>query len=65
MAVVRGRALGIRFRSVWGGRENVRAQLRVLVKRLLRRYRYPPDRQERATQTVLEQAEVLSELWAA
>lgn len=49
----------------WTLRENVRAQLRVLVKRILRRYGYPPDKQERATQLVLEQAEVLSEGWAA
>ncbi len=48
----------------WNLRENVRAQLRVLVKRILRKYRYPPDKQEKATQTVLEQAEVLSEVWA-
>ena len=48
----------------WTVRENVRAQLRVLVKRILRRHGYPPDRQEKATQLVLEQAEVLSELWA-
>ena len=41
-----------------------RAQLRVLVKRILRKYGYPPDKQERATQTVLEQAEQLSGLWA-
>ena len=41
------------------------AQLRVLVKRILRKYGYPPDKQERATQLVLEQAEVLSEAWAA
>ncbi|OFV91744.1 MAG: hypothetical protein A3G76_14410 [Acidobacteria bacterium RIFCSPLOWO2_12_FULL_65_11] len=46
-------------------RDNVRAQLRVIVKRILRKYGYPPDKQEKATQTVLEQAEVLSELWAA
>jgi type I restriction enzyme R subunit len=45
-------------------RENVRAQLRVIVKRILRKHGYPPDKQEKATQTVLEQAEVLSELWA-
>jgi hypothetical protein len=45
-------------------RENVRAQLRVLVKRILRKYGYPPDKQEKATQTVLEQAEVLSQEWA-
>ena len=42
----------------WTVRENVRANLRVLVKRLLRRYGYPPDKQEKATQTVLEQAEL-------
>jgi type I restriction enzyme R subunit len=48
----------------WTVRENVRAQLRVLVKRILRKYGYPPDKQEKATQTVLEQAEVLSEGWA-
>ena len=49
----------------WTLRENVRAKLRVIVKRILRRYGYPPDKQERATRTVLEQAEVLSGLWAA
>ncbi|HXH40080.1 MAG TPA: type I restriction endonuclease subunit R [Thermoanaerobaculia bacterium] len=48
----------------WTVRENVRAQLRVIVKRILRKHRYPPDKQEKATQTVLEQAEVLSEGWA-
>ena len=48
----------------WTLRENVRAQLRVLVRRILRKHGYPPDRQEKATQTVLEQAEVLSEGWA-
>jgi type I restriction enzyme R subunit len=48
----------------WMVRENVRAGLRVIVKRILRKYGYPPDKQEKATQTVLEQAEVLSEGWA-
>jgi len=48
----------------WTIRENVRAQLRVIVKRILRKYGYPPDKQEKATQTVLEQAEVLSAEWA-
>ncbi len=48
----------------WTIRDNVRAQLRVLVKRILRKHGYPPDKQEKATQTVLEQAEVLSEVWA-
>jgi type I restriction enzyme, R subunit len=46
-------------------RENVRAQLRVLVKRILRKHGYPPDKQEKATQTVLEQAALLSAEWAA
>jgi type I restriction enzyme R subunit len=49
----------------WTVRENVRAHLRVLVKRILRRHGYPPDKQEKATQTVLEQAEVLSQEWAS
>ena len=49
----------------WTLRENVRAQLRVLVRRILRKYGYPPDKQAKATQTVLEQAEALSEGWAA
>ncbi|APF36705.1 DEAD/DEAH box helicase [Chelatococcus daeguensis] len=49
----------------WTLRENVRAQLRVMVKRILRKHGYPPDKQERATQLVLEQAEVLSVSWAA
>ena len=44
----------------WTLRENVRAQLRVLVKRILRRYGYPPDKQEKATETVLEQAALFS-----
>ncbi len=48
----------------WTMRENVRAQLRVLVKRILRKHGYPPDKQERATQTVLEQAALLSGEWA-
>ncbi|MFZ5622772.1 MAG: type I restriction endonuclease subunit R [Pseudomonadota bacterium] len=48
----------------WTVRENVRAQLRVLVKRILRKYGYPPDKQEKATQTVLEQAALLSQEWA-
>ena len=49
----------------WTLRENVRAQLRVLVKRILRKYGYPPDKQEKATETVLEQAALLSAEWAA
>jgi type I restriction enzyme R subunit len=48
----------------WARRETVRAKLRVMVRTLLKRYKYPPDRQEEATETVLRQAESLSELWA-
>jgi type I restriction enzyme R subunit len=48
----------------WTLRENVRAQLRVLVKRILRKHGYPPDKQEKATETVLEQAALLSAEWA-
>ena len=47
----------------WTLRENVRAKLRAMVKRILRKHGYPPDKQEKATVTVLEQAEVLSEGW--
>jgi len=47
----------------WTMRENVRARIRVMVKRILRRYGYPPDKQEKATRTVLEQAEVLCKEW--
>ena len=48
----------------WTLRENVRAQLPVLVRPILRKYGYPPGKQEKTTQTVLEQAEVLSQEWA-
>jgi type I restriction enzyme R subunit len=47
----------------WTVRESVRAKLRTLVKRILRRHGYPPDKQENATQTVLEQAELLCKDW--
>jgi type I restriction enzyme R subunit len=48
----------------WTRRESVRAQLRVIVKRILRKHGYPPDKQDKAVKTVLEQAEALSEGWA-
>jgi len=38
----------------WTVRDNVRAQLRVIVKRILRKHGYPPDKQEKATQTLRE-----------
>ncbi|GAB6053109.1 type I restriction endonuclease subunit R [Magnetospira thiophila] len=49
----------------WQHREAARARMRVLVKRILRKYGYPPDLQDAAVQTVLQQAEVLSARWAA
>ncbi len=49
----------------WTVKESVRARLRIMVKRILRKYGYPPDKQESATQTVLEQAELLCGEWAA
>lgn len=45
----------------WNLRETVRARMRSLVRRLLRKYKYPPDLQEKATETVLKQAEMLAE----
>jgi type I restriction enzyme, R subunit len=47
----------------WAHRESARARMRVLVKRILRRYGYPPDLQDSAVQTVLQQAEALSAMW--
>jgi type I restriction enzyme, R subunit len=49
----------------WTVKESVKAKLRTMVKRILRKYGYPPDKQEKATQTVLEQAELLCSDWAA
>ncbi len=49
----------------WTIKESVRAKLRVIVKRILRKYGYPPDKQEKATQTVLEQAELICQEYAA
>ena len=48
----------------WSVRESVRASLRLMVKRILRKYKYPPDKQEEAVQLVLEQAENLCAEWA-
>jgi type I restriction enzyme R subunit len=49
----------------WMVKESVKAKLRIMVKRILRKYGYPPDKQEKTTQTVLEQAELLCRDWAA
>ncbi|MDD4871293.1 MAG: type I restriction endonuclease subunit R [Kiritimatiellae bacterium] len=48
----------------WTVKESVRAKIRSMVKRILRKYNYPPDKQEQATITVLEQAELLCGDWA-
>jgi type I restriction enzyme R subunit len=48
----------------WARRDSARARMRVLVKRILRKYGYPPDLQNAAVQTVLQQAEALSSMWA-
>jgi type I site-specific restriction-modification system R (restriction) subunit len=48
----------------WTAKESVRAKLRIMVKRVLRKFGYPPDKQEKATQTVLQQAELLCADWA-
>ncbi len=47
----------------WAHRDSARARMRVLVKRILRKYGYPPDLQDAAVQTVLQQAEALSSTW--
>jgi type I restriction enzyme, R subunit len=47
----------------WSARESVRARLRLMVKRILRKYKYPPDQQEAAVELVLKQAEALGESW--
>ncbi|WP_428268588.1 type I restriction endonuclease subunit R [Haliangium sp.] len=47
----------------WTVKESVRAKLRVIVKRILRKHGYPPDKQEAATNTVIQQAELLSDFW--
>ncbi len=49
----------------WSVKENVRAKMRVMVRRILRKHGYPPDKHEKAIQTVLEQAELMAEGLAA
>lgn len=48
----------------WTTKESVRAKLRLLVKKILKQHGYPPDKQDQATDTVLKQAELLTEGWA-
>ncbi|MGC9216314.1 type I restriction enzyme endonuclease domain-containing protein [Acidithiobacillus sp.] len=49
----------------WTVHESARARIKVMVKRMLKKRGIPPDLQEKATQTVLAQAELLSAIWAA
>ena len=49
----------------WTMKESVKATLRVYVKRVLKRHGYPPDKQQKATDTVLQQAELIAPRWAA
>lgn len=48
----------------WTLKESVQAKLRVMVKRVLRKYGYPPDKEKKATETVLDQATLLCKDWA-
>jgi len=49
----------------WQYRESVRAKMRLLIKRLLRKYKYPPEGQEAAVTLVLQQAEALADAWSS
>jgi len=48
----------------WTQRESVQAEIRVKVRKILKRYGYPPDKQKKATETVLKQAEQIARNWA-
>lgn len=47
----------------WTQRESVQAEIRLKVKKILRKYGYPPDMEKKATETVLQQAEVIAKNW--
>ncbi|MDT8311075.1 MAG: DUF3387 domain-containing protein, partial [Methylophaga sp.] len=49
----------------WQVRESVRARLRILIRRILQKYKYPPDKAPAAIDLVMEQAEALSNSWVA
>jgi type I restriction enzyme, R subunit len=48
----------------WSERESVRAKLRLMVKRILRKYKYPPDMQDAAVELILQQAQALGDSWS-
>jgi type I restriction enzyme R subunit len=58
------RSLRDNLKTDWSERESVRAQLRLMVKRILKKYKYPPDQQDEAVKLVLEQAQALGHEWA-
>jgi type I restriction enzyme R subunit len=58
-------SLRTNLKTDWSERESVRAQLRLMVKRILRKYKYPPDLADNAVQLVIEQVEVLGEQWTS
>jgi type I restriction enzyme R subunit len=47
----------------WAVKESVRSKMKVMVKRILRKHGYPPDKQASATELILEQAELLADSW--
>ena len=49
----------------WSARESVQAKLRLMVKRILRKYKYPPDHQDAAFELVLEQVHAFGDSWGA
>ncbi len=58
-------SLRANLKTDWAERESVRATLRLMVKRVLKKYKYPPDQQESAVELVLQQAQSLGEEWSA
>ena len=58
-------SLRANLKTDWSERESVRAQLRLMVRRILRKYKYPPDQQDEAVKLVLEQAQALGVEWTA
>mgnify|MGYP006199025355 CR=1 FL=1 len=56
-------SLRANLKTDWSERESVRAQLRLMVKRILRKYKYPPDQADAAVELVLEQVQSLGEAW--
>ena len=58
-------SLRANLKTDWAERESVRAQLRLMVKRVLKKYKYPPDQQDTAVELVLQQAQSLGEEWSA